>query len=104
MQPGILGAGERSGATARADPGAKEALIGIDIAYTMQQLLVEQRALDGSFAAAKKTDQLFQADVQRLCTRPGKAAVAYLQPAKTPGINKAQLTSGRQRGYQVEGA
>ena len=39
--------------------------------------------------------------MQRLCTGPGKAAAAYLQPAKTPGINKAQLSSGRQRGYQV---
>ena len=37
----------------RPDSGAEEALIGIDIAHSVQQLLIQQGGLDGCAAATK---------------------------------------------------
>ena len=47
-------AGEVSGAAAGANAGAKEALVGVDVAYTGKKCLVEQGRLDGEPAAAEK--------------------------------------------------
>src|SRR5258708_782359 len=79
----------------------EETLVGIDVAHTVQQLLVQQSCFNRGFALAEKLDEVFQFNLQRLRTRPGKAFLAHFQPAKAPGVYKPQLSSGREFRNQV---
>src|SRR5208282_6881280 len=65
MQFPQLVAGHGRRAPPRTDAGAKQRLVGIDVADAAQQLLIEQRALDGSLAATKQGNKTFLADIER---------------------------------------
>src|SRR6266404_9317964 len=79
----------------------EEALVSVDVAYAVQQFLVQQSCFDRGFALAEKLDEVFQLNQQRLGTRPCETLLTYFQPAKAPGIDKPQLTSGREFRDQV---
>src|SRR6202035_956991 len=59
--------------------------------------LVEERALDGSFAAAEQLKETIDFDFQRLNAAGGKvSSVGDAEPAETSGIDEAQLPTGGQ--------
>jgi len=53
MQFGQLLPRDGGRAAARTDAGPKQRFVGINVAHAAQQLLIQQRTLDGSLAAAK---------------------------------------------------
>ena len=67
----------------------------------MQQLLVEQRAFDGSFASAKQRNEIFEADTGWLGARTFKRAVANFEPAEPAWVDKAQFPARLEPGHQV---
>ena len=82
----------------------KKRLISINVADAAQQFLIEQRALDGSLAAAKQRQEAVEIDFQRLDA--GGVEVSRLRDAQTAeaaGIDEAQFpaptTAWRSRGY-----
>src|ERR1700733_15025506 len=93
-------AGKRRSATAWPDLGPKQRLIGVDIADSAEELLVEQRTLDRRFTSVKKRNEMFEVDVQRFeaCrteTRILRRAKAYDgQSAEATHIDEAQFASG----------
>ncbi len=95
-----FGPGQRRGATARPNLGAEQRLIGIDVADAAQQLLIEQRALDRSFASVEERDEMVEVDVQRLDARRSETCSLLgvdahdRQSAEPTHIDKAQLASG----------
>src|SRR6202035_4327773 len=59
--------------------------------------LVEERALDGSFAAAEQLKETIDFDFQRLNAAGGKvSSVGDAEPAETSGIDEAPLPTGGQ--------
>src|SRR5262245_10657034 len=62
VELGEFGASERVRATPWPDPGAKQALIGVDVAHSVQQGLVEQQGLDRRSALVKEPGKVFYAD------------------------------------------
>lgn len=56
----------------RANAGSKERFVRIDIAHSVQQLLIEEGSFDRSFAPVKKFRKLLDCDGQRLSSRPGE--------------------------------
>lgn len=66
MQAGQFRVGEGASVAAGADSGAEEALVGVDIADSVQQLLIQECGFDGSFAAIKKRAKFLQRDIERL--------------------------------------
>src|SRR5581483_6536978 len=59
--------------------------------------LVQKRALDRGFAAAKKRGEPFQFNFEGLVTGSIKIAVlSYAQTAETSGIDESELSSGSQ--------
>src|SRR5579872_5852617 len=101
MEFSVVRASERACPAARADSGAKQAFIRVDISHAVQQLLVEQCCLDRRLAPLKELHKLFPGDLQRLSARTGKTGAAHLQAAKPPWIDKTQLSSRRQLRDQV---
>jgi len=65
--------GEASRAAAGANGGAKEALVGVDVAYTGQQLLVEQTGLDGEASAAEEGCEFGGLNAERFGAGCGKS-------------------------------
>ena len=87
-----------------ADAGAKEALVGVDVAHPMQELLVEQGGLNSSAAAAEKGGEVIGGNAERLpagalkgfrllfsCRNPVK-----FHASEAPWIDKAQFPGGRE--------
>ena len=99
-QPFKVGSGQPSGPPAWPDAGVKKAFVGIDIAHSGQQGLIQQRGLDRKLAAAKERGKLLRPNRQRLrprCAEARAAAqVAKLQPPKSPWIHKPQLPAAGQ--------
>ncbi len=95
-----FGAGEPSGAAARADAGVKEGFVGIDIAHARKKILVEERSLDGEPAAAKQSGKFICSHGQRLSAgglkRRGTSKVAELQAAETARIDETQFAAAGQ--------
>ena len=61
-------AGEASGAAARANAGAKEALVGVDVAYPGEERLVEQGRFDREAAATEEGCEFGRLDAERFGT------------------------------------
>src|SRR5215831_6127413 len=93
VQLAQLGFRKRIGAAARPDMGAKQRLIGIDVAHAVQKLLVQKRRFYRRFAGVKEPRKFFCVDTQRLSTRSTKTRLPYLQASKAPWINKTQLSA-----------
>ena len=75
--------------TARPNAGTEEALIGINISYSVQQLLIQQSSLDRGFAGTKQCRELVLRNFERLLPRSSEARGLERHPAKAPGIHKA---------------
>jgi len=71
-----LGAGETAGGAARTDSGMKEALVGVDVAHSGEQGLVEKRCLDGELSTAKEGREFVGADGKRLSAGRGEGTGA----------------------------
>ena len=96
-KPFEAGAGEASSHVGGADAGVEEALVGIDVANTMQELLVEEGGLDRELAATEESGEIFGGDGEWLVTGPAEgvfcAGLVKSQTAETPGIGVAQLAA-----------
>src|ERR1700676_998583 len=80
------------GAPARANAGPEQGLIGINVAHSAQQFLIEQRALDGSLPAAKQPQKAIEFDFQGLdagCIEVSRCG--HAESPKTPGIDEPQF-------------
>ena len=85
------------GAAAGPDTGPEQRFIGVNVADTAQEVLIEERALDGSLAAAEQRQEAVEIDFQRFdaggvevsCRRDAQAAEAA-------GIDETQFLAGRQ--------
>src|ERR1700733_2419247 len=83
--------------TARANAGAEKRFIGIDVADAAQKFLIQQSALDGSFASAEKSDETVEIDFQRLdASRFKVCRSGDAKPTEPARINEAQFSSRRQ--------
>ena len=83
------------------DAGAKQRLIGINVAYATQKFLIQQRALDGSLASAKKFDELVRAHFQRFHASGIEASGVDAEFSKHARVDKAQFASRGELGDQV---
>ena len=63
---GRAGSREASGDAGGADSGAEEALVGVDVADAVQQILVEERGLDRELAAAEERGEVVGGDGEGL--------------------------------------
>ena len=70
-QPGELDAGEARGLPARADMGEEEGLVGVDVADTVEEGLIEQRGLDGRTAVAEEGDEVCEGDGEGFASGAG---------------------------------
>ena len=68
-----LSASERRRSPARPDTGAKQRLVGIDVAHAAQQLLVQQRALDRRLAVPEQSDESLELRSPAARPRSGKS-------------------------------
>src|SRR6266571_4999074 len=101
VQLAHLGFRKCVGATPWPDVSAKQRLIGIDVAYAVQEFLVQQRRFHRRFAGVKKSGKFFCVDTERLSARPAETCLPYLQASEPPWINKTQLSSRSQLGHQM---
>lgn len=97
-EAGELRAGELTGPAARANAGAKEALVGVDVANAVEQRLAQQSGLDGELAAAKERGKLGIGDGEGF----GAGAEIELggadgEPAEAAGVDEAQLMAAGER-------
>ena len=76
-QAGEFGAGEAAGLAAGANAGAEEGFVGVDVADSVEQGLVEQRGLDGGLAAAEKSDEVFEGDGQGFAAGAGVGSCRF---------------------------
>src|SRR5581483_9456798 len=97
-----LVAAHAGSAAARADAGAEQRLVGVDVAHAAQQLLVQERALHRRPAAAEQAGEEFESDVERLGSGGGESVAADdAQLAEHAGIDEAQLAPGGEMRDQV---
>src|SRR5437870_9402023 len=71
------------------DAGAKQRLIGIDVADAPQETLIQQQRFDWSLAAARALDELLQTRLERLWPElfhPTRHSVTELQAAELAWI------------------
>src|ERR1051326_289765 len=78
------------GPSSRTDAGAEQRFVGINISHAPQQLLIEQRAFDGSLATAKQPDEPLKVNIKGL-DAPGIKIRRNAQPPKAPRIDEPQL-------------
>jgi hypothetical protein len=92
-----LGPGETAGGAAGTDAGMEEALVGIDVADSGEQGLVEERSLDGELAAAEESGELGGGDGKGFVAGrvEGRSALelAELQAAEAAGIDEAKFAA-----------
>src|ERR1035441_10193409 len=69
-----FGASEAAGLAAWTDAGAKERLVGVDVANAVEQRLVQQRCLDRRLAATEEGDEIVRRDREGLATGTGVGA------------------------------
>src|SRR5690348_7006998 len=92
---------EAPGHSPRPDPGAKQRLVGINVANPGQQRLIEKSHLDRQPAPAKKPGKMFFADHERLGALARESGtvpqIAKIQPSEPPRIDEAQFPAAAQR-------
>jgi len=96
-EPLEFGAGEAAGGAARADSGMEKALVGIDVAHAGEEGLVEQRSLDGQFAAAEESGKVAGGDGERFgaggVKGGGADELTEFETAEAAGIDEAKLAA-----------
>jgi len=99
-EPFVLLGRDPVGPPPRANARSKKALIGINVAHTGKQPLIQQRSLDGQVPAAKQGRKLIGSDVERLRARRRECRIrakrAEFEPAEAPRIDEPQLAATRQ--------
>jgi len=87
--------GEAAGTAARPDTGVEEALVGVDIAHTGKEGLVEQGRFDGQAPSAEEGGKFLRGDREGLVAggRKGRtpAEISKFEPAKAARVDEAQL-------------
>jgi len=96
MQAASGGQRKTSRRRQRMNPRRKESLVGIDVANSRKELLVQQPTLDGPAPSLQGCQELFLGDLPRVGAEPTKnllkfAANAAPQPSKATDIAEAQL-------------
>src|SRR5579875_2340628 len=95
MQPEQLLAAQTPSASCGTDSGAEEALIRIDIAYAMQQLLVQKRSFDAGLSPAEEGGEVLGGNGKRFPAGTGKGVILPgFQPSEATCIHEPQLTAG----------
>jgi hypothetical protein len=74
----------------------EESLVGVDIADSVEEGLVEERRLDGSPAVAEEGDEVFERDGERLATGAGVGGVRDGKAAEAAGVYEAELFTAAQ--------
>src|SRR5207302_6297366 len=94
LQPGVqlgqLIVGDARGPAAGANAGAEQGFVGIDVPYPSQEFLVQQRAFDGSLAAAEKGNEAGEIDFKRFQTS-GIECGGHAQASEAARVNEAQF-------------
>jgi hypothetical protein len=95
-----FGAGETAGGAAGADTGMEQALVGIDVAHSGKEGLVEQGGLDGQLAVAEKCGEGGGGDGKGFATGGvegrGGDKFAKFKAAEAAGIDEAEFASARE--------
>ncbi len=79
--------------TTGSNSGAKQTLVGVDVADPMQECLIQERGLDGSFPTPKQRAKLSERNIERLAAFTDKASGwnASLETRRLrPGFGKIQ--------------
>ena len=90
-QPLELCPGDACCLPARADTGARESFIGVDVADAVQQRLIEQGRFDGSFTTAEEPGEVCSGDPQRLFAGAGVGLAMDGEAAEASWIDEANL-------------
>ena len=88
VQLAHFGFRKRIGASARPDVGTKQRLIGIDVSYAVQELLVQQRRFHRRFAGVKKPGKFFCVDLSGSAPGPLKLVCRASRRPKRRGSTK----------------
>ena len=92
--------GQAATEPARANGGAKEALVGVDVTHAGEQLLIEQGGFDGQAPWPEELGELLRRHLKRIgpwSAEAGTAAeIAELQPPKAARVNEAQFPAAGQ--------
>ena len=90
-----------TGAASGANTGAKERFVGVDVADTMQEFLVQERGLDRRLAFTEEADEQVKVDAERFGAGTAKATRRFSvgandgQASESSGIDEAQFSSRR---------
>jgi hypothetical protein len=78
----------------------EQALIGVNISYSAQQLLIQQSRFDGQLSAAKQPGKFRSSNGHWLIARGAESfrlpQLAKLQPPESPRVDKPNLPSALQ--------
>jgi len=96
-EAGELVAGEASGLVAWTYAGVEERLVGVDVAHTMEERLVEECGLDGCLAVTEERDEVFERDGEGLTPGAGVGVGGYGETAEAARIDEAKLFASAQR-------
>jgi hypothetical protein len=101
LQAGVqaveLGSLQVASHPAGAYAGAKEALVGVDVADSVEKLLIEQGRLDGCAPVPEERGKLIARDAERFVTGTGETRCLgsgermQLHTAEAPGIHKTEF-------------
>ena len=76
-----------------ADAGTEEALVGVDVADAVQELLIEQGGLDGELAATEEGGEVVGGDGEGLVAGASERSGVQGQAAEAAGVDEAELTA-----------
>ena len=76
-----------------ANASVEEGLVGVDVAYSMEERLVEQRSFDGRFAVAEESDEVFERDGEGLFAGAGVGLVCDGEATEAAGVDEAKFAA-----------
>jgi hypothetical protein len=95
LQAGVqaikLGSFQVAGHPARPYACTEETLVGIDIAHSLEKLLIEQSSLDGCAPVPEERGKFVPRDMERFLASPRKAGGMKLHAPETPGVHKPEF-------------
>ena len=93
-----LVAGEAACHSDRADSGAEEGLVGVDVPNAVEEPLVEQGGLDGEASTTEEGGEVLDGDGEGLAARALKASLSVggeiqREAAEAAGVHEAKFTA-----------
>jgi len=93
-----LVAGEAACHSGRADSGAEEGFVGVDVPNAMEEPLVEQGGLDGEASTTEECCEVLDGDGERLAARALKASLSVggaiqCEAAEAAGVHEAEFAA-----------